>query len=300
MKVNEPPHVVVGASRSYAVYTEEFLVVPARQIGVSSPTSQSGLLKALALYLNSDFVTYHQFLTAPEAGIQKTRHTLSALRCLPVPFHTDSDVGDWEQLYSKIERRSADRDDFNDPELLGELNEITFEGLKLSARARAAVHDLVHVRFGMTRGKVSPIAVRPPSTDELHHYGAMLRDELDAFVRQSSATRHKVDVMTGQGSGMVMVELIEDHPRQLAVGVLQASDATAQKMVEAQTKLVERRSQWLYFNRNLRVYDGPRIYMLKPLQRLHWTRTQAMEDAREMIAESLQPDPQTVTGGALA
>lgn len=300
MKVNEPPHVVVGASRSYAVYTEEFLVVPARQIGVSSPTSQSGLLKALALYLNSDFVAYHQFLTAPEAGIQKTRHTLSALRCLPVPFHSGSDFGDWQRLYAKIERHCADRDDFDEPELAVELNEIVFDALKMSSRERAAVHDLVHVRFGMTRGKVSPVAVRPPSTDELHHYGAMLRDELDAFVRQSSATRHKVDVMTGRGSGMVMVELIEDHARQIAVGVLQASDATAQRMIEAQTKLVERRSQWLYFNRNLRVYDGPRIYMLKPLQRLHWTRTQAMEDAREMIAESLQPDPQTVAGGALA
>lgn len=50
-----------------------------------------------------------------------------------------------------------------------------------------------------------------------------------------------------------------------------------------------RRSQWVYFNRNLRIYEGSKIYILKPLQRLHWTRTQAVQDAGEIIAETVQP-----------
>jgi hypothetical protein len=37
MQVCEPPHIIVGASRNFAVYSEEFLVVPARQIGIVSP-----------------------------------------------------------------------------------------------------------------------------------------------------------------------------------------------------------------------------------------------------------------------
>ena len=53
--------------------------------------------------------------------------------------------------------------------------------------------------------------------------------------------------------------------------------------------LTERRNQWLYFNRNLRIYDGSRTYILKPPQRLYWTETQAMQDAGEIIADSIQP-----------
>jgi hypothetical protein len=47
--VCRPPHVVVSVSRSFAVYTEEFLVVPSRQIGIISPAGNVKLLRAVAL-----------------------------------------------------------------------------------------------------------------------------------------------------------------------------------------------------------------------------------------------------------
>ena len=55
----------------------------------------------------------------------------------------------------------------------------------------------------------------------------------------------------------------------------------------AQQQVRERRSQWLYFERNLRIYDGPRVLLLKPLQRIHWLRSQALLDADTIIAETL-------------
>ena len=36
-----------------------------------------------------------------------------------------------------------------------------------------------------------------------------------------------------------------------------------------------------------------RTYLLKPFQRLHWTETQAMADARDIIADSLTPENST-------
>jgi hypothetical protein len=86
ISVCEPPHIVVSAGRNFAVYSDDFLIVPPRQIGIASTPEQGsnaakkGLLKALALYLNSDFVTYHQFLTTPQMGIQRKVATLQALR----------------------------------------------------------------------------------------------------------------------------------------------------------------------------------------------------------------------------
>ena len=298
MKVCEPPHVIVGASRNFAIYSEEFLAVPARQIGIASPDNNSDFLKAIALYLNSDFVAYHQFLTTTQAGVQKSINTLKALRGLPLPFSASSDFTAWRDLYSRINEECADGDDFNKPILVKALNDLTFASLKLSSRGQAAVHDLVHVRFGLTRGKTSDSAVGPPTSDDQNLYARTLRDELDAFVGQSSATRHRVEVLTGGGSGLIAIELVKNGATQRPVSVREASELAARQLAQTRSSLMERRAQWLYFNRNLRVYDGPRTYILKPLQHLHWTQTQAIQDAMEIIADSIASAPPVQNGAA--
>jgi hypothetical protein len=288
LSICHPPHVIVSASRNFAVYSGDSFVVPARQIGIRSPSGDRSLLQAIALYLNSDFVTYHQFLTSTESGVQKTRNTLKALRSIPLPFDATT-TREWEDLYSRIAHESVGRDDFDRPELVKELNDLTSEALKLSPRSRSAVADLVRIRFGLNQGKMEPSAVGPPPGDELRAYGRALEDELNDFVGQSSSTRHRIDILVGSDSGMVAVELIAgvDHP---SVSVWAASDSEAQQLAETRQRLIEQRAQWLYFNRNLRVYEGSRTHLLKPLQRFHWTRTQAAQDAAEIIADCLEPD----------
>jgi hypothetical protein len=289
IRVCRPPHVIVGASRNFAVYTDDFLVAPGRQIGITSPSGNTALLKAMALYLNSDFVAYHQFLTSTESGIQKTRNTLRSLRSIPLPFDA-AGVGDWEGLHSRIVRESVGRDDFDRPEFVKELNDLTFEGLKLSSRARAAVEDLVRVRLGLNQGKIEQSAVRQPPKEELEVYAQTLRDELDDFISQSSSTRHRIDILVGGNSGLVAVDLVAGGGDR-AVNVWSASERGALQLAETRRRLIEHRAQWLYFNRNLRIYEGSRTYVLKPLQRFHWTRTQAIQDATEIIADCLEPEP---------
>ena len=81
-----PPHIIVYAGRSFADYTDEFVAIPARQIGIAGEAGTEELLRALAVYLSSDFVTYQQFLTCPEWGVDSNRATLDALRALPIPL----------------------------------------------------------------------------------------------------------------------------------------------------------------------------------------------------------------------
>ena len=49
-----------------------------------SPTGDEDFLKALSLYLSSDFAFYHQFLTSTQFGVKRDRATLNALRAFPV------------------------------------------------------------------------------------------------------------------------------------------------------------------------------------------------------------------------
>jgi hypothetical protein len=294
LQVCEPPHVVVGASRNFAVYTEEFLVVPARQIGITSPTANQALLKAVSLYLNSDFVVYHQFLTSAESGIQKTRNTLKALRSIPIPIDATS-VSDWENLYSRIAHDSAGRDDFDRPELVKDLNDLTFEALNFSSRVRTVVEDLVRIRLGLNQGKMERSAVGLPPIDELRAYARTLRDELDHFISESSSARHRIDILVDGSSGLVAVDLVAGTDGPSVGNIWAASEREGHQLAETRRQLVEHRAQWIYFNRNLRIYEGSRTYVLKPLQRFHWTRTQAIQDAAEIIADCLEPEPSAST-----
>ena len=297
LSVCPPPLVVVGASRNFAVFSDRFLLVPARQIGIRSTNDDSALLKALALYLNSDFVTYHQFLNSTEAGVQKTRSTLATLRLLPTPF-TPSTLEPWVDLHTRI-ASDAQGDDFAGTILQQALNNLTFEALKLDRRTRAAVHDLVHVRMALTRGKVSQIAMRPPTGAEWLSYAQALGDELDEFVRESSSIRHNVEILQSPDSGLISISVDGQSVKAIKPTVVQSSAREANTLKEAHASLLEQKAQWVYFQRNLIAYEGDTTYLLKPANRLYWTVTEAIRDAGTIIADAIAAhEPALLQSGA--
>jgi hypothetical protein len=129
-------------------------------------------------------------------------------------------------------------------------------------------------------------------------YARTLRSELDTFVGKSSSTRHRVEVLVSDGSGLIAVSLVANDANQQPVKIWDASNGASNVLTTARTNLTERRSQWLYFNRNLLLYDGSQTYIVKPLQHLHWTRTQATQDAGEIIADSLSAQTSLPSGAA--
>ena len=306
LRVCRPPHAIVSAARNFAVYSDEFLIVPPRQIGIVSTTDDRRLLKALSLYLSSDFAFYHQFLTSTQFGIKRDVATLRALRQIPVPLLElgPVELETWVDLHARLVKASrhafADlrfasgrlldeepgADDSMAP-LLAELNQRVNEALGLTEREQALVSDLVRVRLELNDGKLGEPAVRPPTPDEMHAYATFLKAELDAFVGDALPKRHRVSVVFDGRSGVVEVDFTQGVDTAAAVQVTRADRAVVSALQKTRHFLQVQRSQWVYFNRDLRVYEGSRTYVLKPMQRVHWTRSQALGDASEIIAETL-------------
>jgi hypothetical protein len=291
MEVCKPPHIIVSAARTFAIYSEQFFVIPARQIGVSESKGNTALLKALSLYLSSDFVKYQQILTSPQFGVQRALSTLQALKDLPVPFSPDSDLRSWVDLHTRLDK-AATQDGADSTTLAGlvrELNELTNHTLRLDDRSTAIIHDFVHVRMCLLDGKTGTPAVRTPTVAELEAYAIRLKSELDSFLGEGSSERHIIRIVCSADFGMVQIDVKPNHIRGPEIQVSAANDQAANEMQTMQLLLRERRSQWIYFNRNLRIYEGTTTYIAKPMQRLHWLESQAMLDANEIIAETLEP-----------
>ncbi len=311
LSVCRPPHVIVNAARRFAVFSDDFIVVPPRQIGIASPSRDETLLKALSLYLASDFAYYHQFFYSPQFGVKRDIATLETLQKIPVPL---ADLPrpillEWVQLHSRLarisslllERReegSAGTDLFSKGQvreterltqskkaLQRELNEMTNEAIGLDRRSCALVHDLVHVRLALIDGKLGQAAVEEPSDELVRSYAEALKSELDGFIGDLMPERHAIEIVYDEFSGLVQIDLTLERNRSQKPVILQADQETARRLEETRQRLRKEHAQWVYFNRNLRIYEGNRLYLLKPMQRFHWTVSQAMSDALEIIGD---------------
>jgi len=71
------------------------------------------------------------------------------------------------------------------------------------------------------------------------------------------------------------------------IDVFRADDETAVELEKTRRRLRRQNAQWVYFDRNLQIFEGRRTFLFKPMQRFHWTESQAMADAAEIIAQTL-------------
>jgi len=310
LTVCKPPHIIVSAARNYAIYSDDFILLPSRQIGIISCTQDKEFLKALSLFLSSDFAFYHQFFRSTELGIKRDRATLEALRQMPIPLTNLSrdQLKEWTALHAKLakceprklEGSMKKEDAKKQPELfaqadedldklLEQLNKLTADALGLTQDERSLIHDLVQVRYALNDGKMGDAAMRAPAPKELRAYAKTLKDELDDFAGDEAGRSHRITVVSDGRSAMIEIDFTKDLEAARKPSVLDADEAEAKAFNKTRNLLLseERAWQWAYFNRNLRIYRGRKTYVFKPLNRFHWTPSAALTDASQIIAETL-------------
>ncbi len=297
LKVCPPPHIILDETRRFAVYSDSWLVIPNPVVGIGGKVGQEGLLKALSLFLISDYATYYQFFASPGWGVKREQATMRALQSMPVPF---GDFGaatlkPWVELYQEVSDSYLAGTLFDDSGkakrpwrvLEGELNRLVCDALGLSEQDRWLIDDFVGIRLSLDEGKLSREAVGPPSEADLRAYGKALKAELDEFVSEVDMLHHDILINHGRLSGMAQITLVEGKRQAVGVRVERATADTERAFAEARRNLRMQHSQWIYFDRNLLMFNGPATYLLKPMQRLHWTRSQALLDADQLIAEAV-------------
>ena len=300
IRVSTPPHIILDAGRRFAVYSDEFIAVPARRIGIAGDKTKRDLLKALSLYLCSDFAHYQQFLTTPEWGISTSIATLESLQTLPIPLDKLSaeEVREWAALRDALAKISPTS---LEPELgehvaanmeqarmekIAELNERVFQLLGLRENERILVQDFVTTNMQCVKGKVTKAVLSSPSEPMMQSYLQRLKKELDTFIDGQTETLHEITALHDTHSAMLAVRLASADATQHLV-IKSADEETAHELVRTRERLRQRHGQWVYFNRNLRIYDDDTTYCFKPMHALHWTQRQAILDAGEVIAETL-------------
>lgn len=297
LEVSEPPHVLVDASRRFAIFASDFIAVPPRQIGIAGAIDTESLLRTLSLYLSSDFCTYHQFFVSPQWGVYFNRADLDALKELPVPLNklAASEHAEWQELQKELASLSGRRfnlrgwqkeDNAQFAALIEDLNERVFKALGLRSTERWLVQDFVHLHLQMNKGKVTRETQRPPTKPELKLFLTTLRGCLDGFLSPDRGVRHRLTAAIERESAVFSVSL-EKATTPIEPLILFSDQEEAGTLLAIRDQLRLRHSQWAYFDRSLKIYRQGVLYQFKPMQRLHWTRRQAVLDSDDIIAETI-------------
>ncbi len=286
LQVSQPPHIIVDASRRFAIYSDQFIAVPPRQIGIAGPPYAKNVLKTLSVYLSSDFVTYQQFFTTSQWGISTSLATLDALKHLPVPLDnlSETEIREWADLRDALANDGADGKAVSQ-QLLDEVNQRVIQLLGLGKAERILIEDFVRWNMQVIKGKVPRIVTKPPDRKTIGDYLKTLKAELDIFLGDNVGVRHSVDALCDEFSAIVAITVTTGSDT--APSVFCADDKAAASLAKTRAHLLKQHSQWLYFARDLRVYADNTVYMLKPLEQIQWTSRQAILDAGEVIAETL-------------
>jgi type I restriction-modification system DNA methylase subunit len=288
--VARKPHVVLGIvdGRIYCVYSDIDFVVSEPQIGISANEADMDYLRAVSVLLNSSVVQYLLFFNSSSWGVGRSKLYAKDLRGVSVPKLSMEQIGELSQLGKQL----AYLEEFTltpDIELQYLLDDSVEKMLLIPKNIAIVTREFLAIKLQFNKGKSIVPATASPSLEVLRNYGSQIRDALDTFT-EGGGVRHKVILnystrlivcsieFVCSGDSISMGVIVENVQEDLSLSLFLNS---------IQEKTKQHFSQWVYVQCSLRIFEDSRVYICKSSRLIDWTRTQALNDADDIIAEIL-------------
>lgn len=279
---SEPPHLVMNASWKYVIYSDDYFVIKPRQIGLSVPLEDADYLRALAAFLSSSVVRYYLFFQTPSWGIERDRITLNDVKSIPLPDFTPAQIEELSFLQKELTQLENSQGSLYAQAFL---DEQIASLLRIPTSINTLASEFQRVRSKLIGGSIDSFVVRQPATSDFLLYAQEIRDELDAFIA-TEMYHHRVTITTTRDMNRCTIELVKsENPISPAV---EGDPSQEAPLLESLRNLLQKElSQWVYIQRGLRIFEGTKVHLYKAPHLLNWTRTQALNDADDLIAEIL-------------
>lgn len=300
LRINIGPHIILSTGWDFFIYSDEDFIINPRQMGIAAPQSSQqprAVLQALSLYLSSSLVKYYLFFHVPEWGFYRHRESvvLSEVRNIPTPTFSDGQIAELAALQKRLvtdEQRALEP--FAEPlrsryeGYQSEIDNTIFRLFDLPADIVNSVSEFVRVRLQLDGGKASSQRVTAePSKEQLAAYASTLYRQLDDFAMDEFHPRIKIT----KSSELVecVIELTRNRPTDPASGISIVEGELSPKHLLAEIRAAsgEQCSEWSNIQSGLRLFEGPRVYLYKYPRLIDWTKSQALNDASDVIAGAM-------------
>jgi hypothetical protein len=264
--------------------------------GIHGPQEDEDALRFLACALSSPLALYFFFHTAANWGTERAKIHLEEYARFPFP---SADTRERRQILAEAVaiHRDLEAEQEVNPLAASSLEKkasvldgLVYSYYEVDDAERLLIEDTVAIWIPSatpTRGVDSIPSVTRSSQAERGRYARVLVQTLDGWIKRRGSSL-SCQVLVSPRSDLGVVRLGVEEGVGIRIEGEQASSAELDRALGRVRRAVPAGNRSLRNIRDVKVFDGPDLYAIKPLARRYWTDTQALNDADEIMGTILQ------------
>jgi len=286
-EIFDGPHILLKKSPVAGEYSfragllQKDAVFPASFIGIHGAADDINALAQCCLALNSRIPLYFALMSSGRWLVERAELTKEQAMSSPMP----RDLFDNSISYHNLRELASD------PNWGEKIKDFIDRLYDLTRDEQILVDDALNYTLDYFRSGVRSEAAKRTWTETdgerfLQEYLQVARRTLQgSFGKQFRS-------IIFQGTAplrVVALDLIGDAEGSIQSLVVEESEhALEQALSKVNGYLAEQLSQNVFILRNVRAYIGKTVYIIKPDQRRHWTRSNALRDADEIYSDIME------------
>ncbi|HEY1049442.1 MAG TPA: hypothetical protein VGE39_06795, partial [Prosthecobacter sp.] len=304
LEIYQAPLVLVNQGFTQFVFSDFDVLFQDSFQSISAPKKDESKLLFLTAVLSSPLAQYLGLHTSVNIGIERDKVSFEELLQLPFPLPQD-------MPNPAMAQRILDECAVIFGDLQAELGrpENLLSHERLVSDARRKLDAKVYTYFGISKWErhliedgvnVSLASATPAARDSdtlvttqpsLEHHRKEYADELVATFKGWTRTKECLWATTtlAPSSGLAMLTFgVGGKPRVYEEN--QGERRIENLLVELKESSLADGGSVFHRMRCFSYYEGAKVHLLKPLNRRHWTRTAAQNDADSIIAQMMEDD----------
>ena len=276
----ERPRAVVAVVEEDTVYSGAYFGVSFRAVGAEEAHLVAGIL-------SSALATWYFLMTGSAFGIWMRRVMRADIAPLPTPDLAQSVSSEPGrrviQLVRAFHKRAPEDDDWNS------LDDAVFDLYGLDDEDRIVMRDgLFQASWQWQKGKLH--SVEAADEGDLEAYAAVFLATMDAWLDASSSRRMRAEIYRVRDDAPLRVirfVLAEAPGPSDEVTVITPDGPLSTVLAGIGERTSVRITDQLFGLRDLRVHAIDEVSIIKPAARRNWLRVQALEDADQVVEDSV-------------
>lgn len=284
----ESTGVVAAFSRDNIVYSISYL-------GISLSKHPINFAHYLNGIINSLLASYFLFMTASTWGVERKKIMTQDLSRLPIPQPTENNKNFVSQIIGIEGQLRECRDKSLEVQLKKQLDRAVFDLYGLDEMERILVEDMVNMTINLYMVREKSPAIKRPESNELVQYAQSLINVIKPFLQTLNERTLVADVLDVGNAPLQVVKfsIVSTPGRQEVVQILPVLELET-VLNNIAEQLSQEIADRIYTRRNLRIYVGDDIYIVKPAKRIYWTRSAGLNDADLILSEQLKANRDSI------
>ena len=255
-------------------------------IGISGDKDDADILKILCCYLNSNLAKYFLFLTCSVWGVERDDILKDDLINLPLKL-PDKGSEAYVKLLSIYDDIVQSVDDTNKEQLESyktKIDNVFLDLFNINEIERRLIQDTINFTINYFQKKDESIAVQPVTVQMLCDYVSQSLSLLNAIAKQNESVFNSKIYVGNRGLKVVLFNL-EHKTNVRLVEVSNNSEELNNTLNDILKRLRDKKQENILLRKITRIYDGTRVFIVKPNEQRYWTRIEAYKDTDEMLSE---------------